>query len=157
MEIRPLPFTAYPTRWKRILLLLVALSFVAVGVFLVQGRSTMFWLSTGFFSLCALVFLVQLAPGSSYLTVDDEGIEFCALFRKSRIRWSDLSAFGVYQQRFSKFVGFDFAPDYAAGASGRAVAKSLTGFEGALPDTYGFRAEDLAELLAYHRAQRTTT
>jgi hypothetical protein len=155
-EGRTLPFTAYPKPWKQGLLLVVCLSFVAVGLFVVKERSTMLWFSTGFFALGALIFLVQLVPGSSYLTVDHDGIETCTLFRKTRYRWSDLSDFGVYQVRMNKFVGFNFAPHYQLGTRGRAFSRAMMGYEGALPDTYGFKAEELAEILAHHHSIRTS-
>lgn len=153
---RPLPFTLHPKPWKAVLMLLVALGFVGIGVFLVPDRTPIWWFSVGFFSLCALVFLVQLTPGSSYLTVDETGIEICTLFRKTRIRWSELSEFGVYQVRYTKFVGLNYSPEYRQSARGRAFARAVTGFEGGLPDTYGFKAEELADLLAYHHSRYAT-
>jgi hypothetical protein len=153
MEFRALPFTAYPSPWKTLLVLIVCLGFVAAGVFLVPERSAMFYASIGLFALGAVVMIVQLLPGSSYLTVSREGFETCTLFRKTLTRWQDVSEFGVYRMRGSKFVGFNFSPEYSKAAGARKVSRGLVGFEGALPDTYGFRAEDLAELLDYCRSR----
>ena len=150
----PLPFTLRPTKWKTVLVLCVCLAFVAVDVMLVEDRTAMFWFSLILFSLGAAVMLVQLLPGSAHLTVSREGIEICALFRTRRFRWSDLSEFGVYRVRGTAFVGFNFSPEYRELTRGRAFARALAGFEGSLPDTYGFRAEDLALLLAYHHSQQ---
>jgi hypothetical protein len=47
-------------------------------------------------------------------------------------------------------VGFNLVPEARTSPKARAVAKALSGFEAALPDTYGYKAEELAELLAGH-------
>jgi len=44
-------------------------------------------------------------------------------------------------------VGFNFVPTYDRGRTARAVAKALGKCEGALPNTYGRKAEELARVL----------
>jgi len=139
------------------MLLTVCLAFVACAIFLIHKGEKFGWVCAGFFGLGIPVFLVQLLPNASFLTVTEEGIEFCSLFRRHKIRWSDISEFGVTTVRqqglpVNKMVGFNYSPTYQRAAKARSVAKALAGFEGALPDTYGMRAENLAQLLTeYHR------
>jgi len=147
------PFTLYPSKKKIGLLFLGSAVFVAGGVFLIYRGETAGWYCTVFFGLCLVISLLQLFPGSSSLTVDEHGIEFCALFRKSRIDWADIGGFGVYSIRnhgiaVSRMVGINFAEHYSKMKAGRATSRALTGFDGGLPDTYGLKAEDLALLLS---------
>jgi hypothetical protein len=148
------PFTLYPSKKKISLLFLGSALFVAGGVFLIHRGDTGGWYCTVFFGACLVVSLFQFLPGSAYLTVDDQGIEVCALFRKSRIDWADIAEFGVYSMRnhgiaVSKMVGINFSDHYSSKSkTGRATARVLTGFDGGLPDTYGLKAEDLALLLS---------
>jgi len=156
---RALPFTVYPKKAKLMVLVLVGVLFVGVGVLMIRDGETTGWFCAVFFGLCLLAFLAQLLPGSSYLTVDEQGIEFSALFRKVRLRWSEIAEFGISTVRHhglpvSKMVGLNYSPEYQGLSRGRAVSKALTGFEGGLPDTYGFKAEDLAQLLSDHHRDR---
>ena len=91
--------------------------------------------------------------------MSDEGLEICALFRRSTIRWEDIADFGVYTLRqhglpVSRQVGINFVEGYPRSLKARRFATTLTGFEGALPDTYGYRAEELAKLLAQIHSQK---
>lgn len=45
-------------------------------------------------------------------------------------------------------VGFNYSAEYRRAPKARAVSKALAGFEGGLPDTYGFRAKELAQILS---------
>jgi hypothetical protein len=157
MSPRSLPFTVYPKKIKLVLLFLVCLAFVAGGILMIREGEKMGWLCTVFFGLGVPIFLLNLHPRSSYLTVDEEGIEFCSLFRTSRIRWSDVSEFGTFTIRHhglpvNKMVGLNYSTEFSRSAKARALSKAMTGFEGGLPDTYGFRAEELAQILSeFHR------
>lgn len=159
-HFRPLPFTVHPRKSKILLLLLMSAGFVVGGMWMLREGDAWGWAPAVIFALCVFVFVIQLLPGSAFLTVDDEGIEFCALFRKQRYSWADISEFGTYTIRnhgmaAARFVGINFSSTYQRSPRGRAMAKAMTGFEGALPDTYGYKAEELAELLAFHQAQRS--
>lgn len=145
-----LPLTFYPKRTQAILLLLVSSAFVAAGIFIVVEGDWKGLICAGFFGLCALVGAVQLLPGSAFLKLTSEGLEYASLFRNHRIPWTAITEIGVCHIRASglvvrKMVGFNFDPAFTVGA--RALSQSLSGFEGALPDTYGMKAEDLAKLL----------
>lgn len=157
---RSLPFTVYPKKAKLLLLLVVSLAFVAGGILMIRDGQTMGWLCAGFFGLGVPVFLVQLWPKCSYLTVGEEGIEFCSLFRSHRLRWSEISEFGVYTIRqhglaVARMVGFNYSAEHRRASGARAFSKALAGFEGGLPDTYGFRAEELVRLLSDLHRERT--
>ena len=137
-------------------LLLLCSAFTAGGIWMVRDGQTMGWFCGGFFALGIPIFLLQLHPRASYLTVSPDGFEFSSLFRKTRYRWSDLAAFGTYTLRpGGTFVGFDYSPSWPISPKLRAAAKAMAGFEGGLPDTYGMKAEELALLLnSYHAEYR---
>jgi hypothetical protein len=148
-----LPFTAYPKKGKHLLFVLVSAVFVAIGVFMIQHGEGMGWFCFGVFGLMLLAFLANLLPGSSYLTVSELGIEYSALFRKHRLQWSEIAEIGVYTIRqhgvpVGTMVGFNYSPHATNPSRARALSKAVSGFEGGLPDTYGFKAEELAAMLA---------
>jgi hypothetical protein len=160
MSTRPLPFTVYTRKTKMLLLLLLCAGFVAGGILMIRDGHQTGWLPAVFFALGIPVSLIQLLPKSSFLTVSEEGIEFCSLFRTCKFRWSEISEFGVYTIRHHglsahRMVGFNYSAEYQRASKGRALSKALTGLEGALPDTYGFSANELAQLLSTYHAEKT--
>ena len=157
MEYPPLPFTVFPSKTKLVWFLLMTAAFTAIGVGMVISGEGFGWFVAAFFGLGAVLFLFQLfRPKSSFLTVDETGIEFGSLFQKSRLAWSEIGEFGTFTPnpylRFaSKFVGFNFSPGYKGPTKYKGLAKTMSGFESQLPNTYGFRADDLAQLLTHYR------
>src|SRR5262245_17105691 len=123
-----------PSPWKQGLALLVSLVFVTIGVLLMDG-SWEGWLATGFFGLCSVTFVVTMLPGASYLRLHQDGFEMRALFRTTHFKWSDIGDIGVTSVNLNKMVAFNFAAHYRGHNRGRAVARGLTGWEGALPNT----------------------
>ncbi len=79
-------------------------------------------------------------------------MEIRGLFNAYKIKWADISEFGIYVMRHNgipthKMVGFNYVADYPKAAKGRAVARAVTGFEGTVPDTYGMSIEAFVEML----------
>jgi hypothetical protein len=139
------PVTLYPQRRRTIVLAVVSAVFVVVGALAAADGAAIGWAAVGFFGLCLLVFLALLLPGAAYLRLDQEGFTICSLFRPGRVRWGDARSFRSYAVPGGTFVGFDLAG--ASAPLGRLVARSLSGVDGGLPDTYGLEAEELAGLL----------
>src|SRR6266849_225648 len=129
MNLRPLPFTVYPKKSRMVMLFLVCVAFVGGGILMIRDGQRMGWLCAGFFGLGIPVFLIQLYPKSSLLTVSEDGIEFCSLFRRSKLQWSDISEFGVYTIRqhglpVSKMVGLNYSREYQRLPNARALSKA---------------------------------
>ena len=157
MTQRTLPFTLHPKRSKMLLLFLLCSAFTAGGILMIRDGAKAGWFVAGFFSLGILVPLLQLFPKSSFLTVDEDGIEFAGLFRKCRLKWRDISEFGVYSRKsigIGMTVGINYSGSYERYPKLRAANKALVGFEAALPDTYGLPAAELASLLASYHVER---
>jgi hypothetical protein len=159
---RTLPFTLRPKRTRILLLFLISATFVAGGIWMIQEGEKFGWFCASFFGLGIPVSLLQLHPKCSFLTVSEEGIEFAGLFRPHKLRWSGISEFGVfdirnhYGFRAATMVGFNYSGEYQRAKKARAFAKALTRFEAALPDTCGFSAEALAQLLSTYHREKTS-
>ena len=105
------------------------------------------WPVLAFFFLGAMVAATALLPGAGGLTLDSRGFEIKNLFRRDRMSWQGVTGLevGVIPPAGIKSVIFDYID-----AKDRAISKlatALAGRNGALPDTYGFSADDLACLM----------
>ncbi|MEL6382982.1 MAG: hypothetical protein AAFQ89_11010 [Cyanobacteria bacterium J06626_18] len=145
ITLRPKAFSAF---W----LLLLSSLFVTIGIWMGVTDSWVGYLIAAFFALGILVGIVQLLPNSTYLRISHEGITCCNMFRETVIPLDDVDEFFVVVMRqnglpIRRMVGFNYAPTYARSRMGHQVASAIAGCEGALPDTYGKKAEDLAALL----------
>ena len=146
------PLKLYPKRSSAIWLLLACSVFVTIGVKLGLSGEWPGYLCAAFFGLGIPVAVIQMLPGSTFLVIDAEGITFANLFRQTSLPWSVFDTFFVVTLsqtgvKVREMVGFNFVPTYDRAKLGRAVAKALSKCEGALPDTYGKKAEELAAIL----------
>lgn len=142
-----------PSRLKTIAWLAVSAAFTAGGVWMVYSGEVMGWFVALFFGLCVVVFAVLLLPNSAYLSIGPDGFTVCSLFRAHSYRWSDVGPFAVDCPRPCPYrmVVFNFSEKYCASPRARKVAAAMTGYEGALPDSYGMTLEELADLLNENR------
>lgn len=144
--------TLYPKRSSAIGLLVLSLAFVAVGVWMGSSGRWEGWLCAAFFGLGVPIAVVQLMPGSTFLRIDADGITFTNLFRKTSLPWSAFQQFFVVTIRQTglkvhDMVAFDFAPTHERARAARALSRAIAQCDGALPNTYGMKAQELAELL----------
>jgi hypothetical protein len=150
-----------PGRVTWLLVLGISLTFVVGGLLALfwprqpgapeKEGAWIMWACVGFFGLCAVVALLQFLPQSSCLRLGAEGFTIRTLYREQTYRWEDVDTFGVTRVRLNKMVGFNFAPHFQRAARLRRVSAALVGFEGALPDTYGMKAEELADLMNQYK------
>ena len=139
--------TYRPKNPKTILLGLISLAFVIIGSYMIQGEPLKGWLITSFFGLCLLVFILQLIPGSTELKLTEEGFEMTSLFRKNTTKWADIKSFKVGYLGQKKTVKFDYVDGHSKHTAGKLIAKQLSGNHGALPSTYGLKANELLKIL----------
>jgi hypothetical protein len=143
---------------KRKEALLVVLCLVLAFISALAGASGSFigWLGFAFFALAAVVIAVNLVPGASYLRLEPSGFLVCSLFRADRLwGWDEVTGFRVYDlPGGTRQVGFDFAP--GAEPAGSRLASRLAGVQGALPNTYGLKAEELADLMNRWREEHAS-
>jgi hypothetical protein len=146
----PLPDTLElrPARLKWLLIFLISAGFVSIAVFLGPDSEPLTrWGAGGFFALCGLIAIPQFIGVGSSLSLDREGFTCRTWFSSFRRRWADCTEFAPARVGFNTMVGFSTASDEAMHPRLAAVARGLTGTAGALPDTYGVSAADLADTM----------
>lgn len=99
------------------------------------------WLFTLFLGLVVVVSAVQLIPGASYLKLDKNGYEVRTLFRRARLSWSEVSDFKALRVGLLKLVLFRYS------SAGKIYRLKIDGRNATLTDTYGFAADELAQLM----------
>jgi hypothetical protein len=139
-------------RGKMFLLALGAFAFVAVCPLLINSRDLaeqkIGWMGAVFFGAIGLLWLVQLLPGASSLTLDAEGFTVRALFRdRAKIRWRDVTGFSVWTINRAKVVGYNYVHSYPGKKTSRALAQAFGAPDGTLGNHYQFGCEELAALL----------
>jgi hypothetical protein len=148
----PGPLKFYPSPVKWLLIGLVSAVFAASGVWMVSIEADRGWLVLIFFALCLAVSAIMLLPGAGGLVLDAEGFVATSLFRSHRFRWRDVNGFEPISVSRQRMVGFD---DVTGGRTIGAINTALAGRNAALPDTYGFSADELAELMQRWRDRAT--
>jgi hypothetical protein len=152
----PLPERAElkPARLKWLVIFLIAIGFVAIAVFVGDDMPAwQRWASGAFFALCAAIAVPQMIGVGAKLSLDPEGFTCQTLGRSFRRRWVECSAFTPVRAGGRAMVGFSTAQDECARPKLAGVARAVTGQAGALPDTFGFSAEALADLMNGFRAR----
>ena len=133
-------------------LLLSCALFLAAAIWIAQGQGVIVYLAAGFFALCILLDIVQLLTGSTYLRLAEDGLSLTSLFGVYTIPWNVIDLFFVVElkrigMRVRKVVGFNFVQSYDRHHQGRQISLAIAQCEGTLPDTYGQKPEELAEIL----------
>lgn len=142
-----IPVTLRPSRAKTALLFLVCAVFVAGGVLMVRDGKPWGYFCGGFFALGLPIFGIQFLPKAAYLHLAVDGFTFCSLFRSHFVQWKYVQEFAVIYVGPNRMVAWNFTPDYTATVGGRSISKALSGYEAALPDTYGMKPQRLADVL----------
>jgi hypothetical protein len=120
-----------------------------------RGRADGWWI-VGIFGLSVVVGIVQLAlPGS--LTLTDSGLRYRTPGKSGTVAWADVASFGVMSLRSGplapKMVGMRNTADYRSDRPVSNLTRDISGFDGALPETYGYKAEELVALLESWRTK----
>ena len=141
-------FTGNPT--KAILLALASALFVCLIYFTGKGETWSFLLMA-FFGVGFLVSVYTLIPGTVQLKINSSGIEMKTFFKPMKLSWNDVDEFYVAKMRTglsrTKMIGIRYSESYKRQRTGRKIAESLTGLEGALPDHFNRSAEEVCEVL----------
>lgn len=154
------PITFYPSKLKNILLFLACLMFVFLALLMNKTEELFYWLCLLFFGSGAVFFVLQiLYPHSSFLKISEKGIEMRTVFRSSFLPWEVIKNFeiGTIYYRFGnkKMIVINFEDSYNKQNFGREIARSMTSIEGALPDNYGMKYEELVKILNGHKDKFT--
>jgi hypothetical protein len=139
--------TLQSSKTKGLYMLLLCSLFVVIGVWMIRSGQMFGWLSVIFFGSGVLVSIITMLPNASYLKLHREGFTQVTMFRSSTFRWEDVREFSVGRIALNKMVMLDFVPSWHESSKLKTVARSMSGHDGALPDTYGLSAEELVALL----------
>ena len=150
-----IPATLYPNRVRTVLLLLGSAVLVVGSALIVRHGDATGYFCGGFFVLCMLVFGLQLHPRATYLHLTTEGFTYGSLFRAYSVRWTDVREFGVIVIHRRGLVAWNFVPGNERAGKMRRFNQAFSGYEAALPNTYGIKAQELADGLN-HLLQRVT-
>jgi|KBSMisStandDraft_5_1062788.scaffolds.fasta_scaffold170626_3 hypothetical protein len=141
-----------------LLILLVCAAFVAGTVLVLPTRPVVAYSAFVFFGLGGAIALVNLLPGSSYLELEQRGFTFCSVYRKTFQRWEDITEFfPIFTDQRKPLVGWRLSPHVPGHTAMRRLTLEIAGAEGALPETYGLSAADLAVLLNNVRGEQVRT
>ncbi len=150
-----------PKKAPAIWLLFGCAMFVAVGIWMAQEEGWIGYVFAGFFALGIPVAIMKLLPGTTYLEIDEDRLSFASMYRVTTIPWNVIDGFFVISIRRYKMVALNFVPSYDRSRIGRRISSAIVACEAALPDTYGRKAEELADflnrcLVQFHKRQDKT-
>ena len=149
IDITPLPLMLHASRVKASLLLAVCLAFTVIGVWMgIDTHDWIGWACAALFGLGCVVFTLNMLPNASFLRLEEDGFTYSALYRRHTVKWAVTRDFGVMAMRYTRMVGWSFVANHRMSATMRKLNQAIAGFDAALPDTYGMRAETLAVLMA---------
>jgi hypothetical protein len=151
----PGPLTFYPSRRKWLLTMSGSALFAAGGVWMLREGNWKGWLVLLFFGLGAAVSAIALLPGAGSLVLDREGFQFSSLFRRHRTLWRDASGFTAATVPPARFPLVVFDDRQQRRGTLASLNVGLVGRTSALPDTYGFKADELAQIMAQWHARAT--
>jgi len=152
-----------PRPWKWLGVLVVSLVLGSGGWLMItdpdtDARQGMGWFCLVFFGLAALVAIIQLIPGSSRVVVTSKGLYQTALYRRHFFAWADIERFGMFERTHwhgpfrqrQRLVGILFVAGSKHLSRHRRMQAWTTAFWGyhaSLPDNYGYKHQELADLL----------
>ena len=160
-----------PRPWKWLRVLLICALFVWGGWWMAHSATEAFkrgvgWFSLVFFGLGAVLSVIQLIPGTSRVVVTSQGIYVKSILRSYQYDLREIERFGVaewtqwhgpFRQRH-RYVGILFvegSKHLSQPRLWRSWTRAFWGYHASLPDNYGYKHAELAELLnAYLEASR---
>jgi len=141
-----LPLTLRPGKLKNTILILISIAFICMGISLIEKNLWVAVLIIFLFGISLIVFSINLVPNTSYLKIDERGLEMKTLFRTTFIPWQVVSGFTTKQIFLNKLVMFDIDEKFLEHSK-------IKSKQGAFPDTYGMSAKKLAALLNDYKNQ----
>jgi membrane associated rhomboid family serine protease len=152
----------YPRRWRWAILIVLAGGLLAVSLVMFAARPHVLPAAgVLLFGAATVMCAIQFVPRWSHLRIAADGLAIRNMARTTRWSWNDLENFTPYEihHRYgsTKMVGFDRRDLTPARQSFfQTLTRGMTGVDGSLPDTYGMRHEELADLLNAARDRYAT-
>jgi hypothetical protein len=131
--------------WKAVMVVLGSLAFVLAGWWMRHEHPWVGWASILFFGFCGLAGLwMLLAPRSVYLQLDARGLLIASPFRRQHIPWAEIADFEIVSIKGSRMIAIHYL---SAPTAGRQFSAAVSGIEGAIPNSYAARLEDILQSL----------
>jgi len=77
----------------------------------------------------------------------DDGFEVKNLFRSSYTKWTDIKDIRKGKIKGNQMIFFDFTENHQKWNTGKKMAKSLSGKEGAIQSSYNISTDELVGLM----------
>ncbi|HEV2110652.1 MAG TPA: hypothetical protein VGT99_04800 [Gammaproteobacteria bacterium] len=156
-----LPMTLYPNRIKSILSLCASLSCVGINTLASEIDHTSPYIGNFIFAVVAVFFAMQLLPAAAYLQINSKGFGVAVFFKRVELLWSDLDEIATAMYGKRKVVLLKYAQSYkntfvsvppltmltTLRYKMNRIGEAWHGWDAALPDNYGMKADELAELM----------
>jgi hypothetical protein len=135
-------------RSKYIRSLVSSLIFSALSIKLIFVAGSLLWLFPAvLFVLAGIASFIPLLPNQSYLKLEIAGIKIRSMFRTIEISWDEVEGFFTERKNQRDVVAFR----YINKRTNYMNLKNLYSQTECLPDDYGMKASELADLLEYYR------
>jgi hypothetical protein len=125
---------------------------VGLGALMVQNGQKLGWFRIILYGLGVLAPVLLLLPLASWLELDQEGFTLCMTFRSDRYLWSQITELNVW----SGLVSFKLAPEHRGNRRGQALARSISGYDGSIPDMFQLPPHSLLELMMKFKQNQIT-
>ena len=130
--------------WFRFFVLL-SVTAVYIGLTIRYSDCLLLWLAALIGVVWTFKALARALDRSACLRLTPRGFAVHERWSVLAFSWDEIRNFGVGNRGRSVLFNYSGSDETASGA--RRVAHFLAGGDGALPDTYGMRAEELASLM----------
>ena len=151
-----IPTTLRPSHRKAVMMFLGSGIFLIGAISKASEGSLFGYIASVVFGL-GLVFSVLLfIPNQAFLRLEAESFTFRNLFRTQTVRWATIRDFSVISVGSTRMVAWNLVTRPATGSE-RATAKLLSVCVTTLPDTYGKKPQELADLMEEFRQNSLKT
>lgn len=145
----------YPSKLRWIIIGIMCGLFLSLSLDLLErGYSTGALIMLVISGIGLLMAFFQLFTWISFLRLDNDGFECCSFGTSFERSWSEVSDFAVSMRstgllNMNEMVVFNDAPSEDHMLAG--LSRLLVRRTGALPDTYGMKADALAEMMTQYK------
>lgn len=131
---------------KYIIILLILLLFLIIGIMLVLDGELIGWALVIFLGTFAFLDGMVLCSSYPYAVLTPEGYTICGTLRSSSAKWTDFKDARARWHYIGRAVMVKYSESCKGSALGKAV-RALSFDLAVIPETFGLKAEDFAELM----------
>lgn len=138
--------TLVPSRWENIWPFLGCVAVTAAGIWLIALEEIVGWFALVFFGAGSAILGLQVVqPERWRLEIGPERFRMVSPFADVAVAWADVGEFGIWVLHGRARVAW--RQRGAEGSLGRRASRVMSGWDGAMPSSYGRPAKQLKALL----------